>query len=349
MKVVFRADSSVDIGVGHVMRCLTLAAELRKLGCQCLFLCRQLQGDATDLVWRAGYGLRLLSGACSTIDWRQDADECLRCLQDGWEEPNWLVVDHYGLDERWESVMHTRAHRIMVIDDTADRPHDCDLILDQNLYPDGSKRYGHLVPVGAKQLIGPGYALLRPEFAAMRHRITPRSGKVGQILVSFGGTDPANATMLALDALRALDVNDFVAHVVVGENAPFGEILAATCAELAWARFYRPAKNMAELMACTDLAMGAAGSTVWERCALGLPAVMISLAANQEPIAKALDQIGAARYLGPVEALTAAGVGSGLESMLQAPQNLHEMSQTAWRLVDGKGTPRVVDEMKKLS
>jgi UDP-2,4-diacetamido-2,4,6-trideoxy-beta-L-altropyranose hydrolase len=347
---VFRADASVEIGMGHIMRCLTLADELRRVGHRCLFLCYASLGQEARLIRNQGHAVTFLPQSAAAPGWQSDAEESREALKTTEEPVDWLVVDHYGLDANWEISMREHVRRIMVIDDMADRAHACDLLLDQNLLPEVADRYGPLLPSYAAQLLGPKFALLRPEFAAARQKnSSPRNGVVREILVSFGGTDSANATTLAVQALIDTGITGITVHVVMGSSAPYADEVADLCFALPWVQFYRPADDMAGLMACSDLALGAAGSTVWERCAVGLPALLISLAPNQIPIARGVAQAGAARYLGPIEEIDTERIGSALQSVLQAPAALQEMSRSAWNLTDGGGTKRVAEEMMRLS
>ncbi len=181
MKIVFRVDASLQIGSGHIMRCLTLADELVRRGADIIFVCRERLGNLINLIEAKRYQVIRLPQAqveyIATTDdlyhaewlgvsWEQDASDTIAVLGD--EKPEWLVIDHYAIDRRWEQKLRPHVGKIMVIDDLADRPHDCDLILDQNLYQEMDKRYVNNVPESCQKLFGPKFALLRPEFAAAR-------------------------------------------------------------------------------------------------------------------------------------------------------------------------------------
>ncbi len=150
MRVVFRADASLNIGSGHVMRCLTLANALRESGASCFFVCREHPGNLLELIREQGFeaiGLPLpktfesLHGKHSSSrltyagwlgdSWQRDAEQTLAALNG--ELADWLVVDHYALDSAWEESLRPACRRLLVIDDLADRDHRCDLLLDQNL------------------------------------------------------------------------------------------------------------------------------------------------------------------------------------------------------------------------
>lgn len=311
--VVFRADASLDIGTGHVMRCLTLAEALRARGATCRFVCRTHPGHLIDLVRQRGFKVALLPPATEDAptaapdnmppahahwlgaDWGTDAEQTRAAL--GGERVDWLVVDHYALDARWERRLRGACSRLMVIDDLADRPHDCDLLLDQNLGR-GAADYAALVPGGCAVLTGPHYALLRPEFAALRPDSLARreSPQLKRLLITMGGVDKDNATGRVLDALRQCPLPlDCQVTVVMGPHAPWLDHVREQAAELPWpAEVMTNVSDMAQLMVASDFAIGAAGSTSWERCCLGLPSILLVLADNQRGIARALERAGAA-------------------------------------------------------
>lgn len=310
MRIAFRADASVEIGTGHVMRCLTLADALGERGAECLFFCRPHDGHLLDLI--AGCGHRAValprrdtvafptSDTCAHAhwlgtDWATDANDSSAAVAG--VSLDWLVVDHYSLDRRWEQAMRAACHHLLVIDDLADRPHDCDLLLDQNLGR-RAEDYRDLLPFGARTLIGPRYALLRPEFAALRAESLARREQPAfrHLLVTMGGVDKDNATLAILDALVGCDLPpDLRITVVMGPHAPFLGQVRARAAAMPWpTRVLAGASDMARLMTEADLAIGAAGSTSWERCCLGLPTIQMILAENQRLIAQALAQAGAA-------------------------------------------------------
>ncbi|MES1932235.1 pseudaminic acid biosynthesis-associated protein PseG [Salinisphaera shabanensis T35B1] len=213
---------------------------------------------------------------------------------------HWLVVDHYSLDIRWESRVRRHVANVLVLDDLADRQHQAEILLDQNLGRE-AKDYARLVPPHCELLIGPQYAVLRPEFAltreeSLRRRDEPRLKK---LLVTMGGMDKDNVTGKVLYALRGCSLpDDFEIDVVMGSNAPWLENVRVQAGAMPRpTRVLVDIQNMAERMAEADLAVGAAGSTSWERCCLGLPTLIVTLAENQYEVAYELHELGAARLL----------------------------------------------------
>ncbi|GIO10582.1 UDP-2,4-diacetamido-2,4,6-trideoxy-beta-L-altropy ranose hydrolase [Cohnella xylanilytica] len=347
MNVYIRADASVRIGTGHVMRCLSLADELRERGAKVAFLCRELEGNLISYIRERGYPARTIGELPSADSWLVDAKRTLELLDEAASEgapADWLVVDHYSLDRRYELIVGTRARRIMVVDDLANRPHRCDLLLDQNYYEAPRARYVGLVPDDCSLLLGPRYALLRPEFAEARSRVR-RAGAVRRALVSFGGTDPGGVTLTALRALAPLAAEGLGLTVVAGKLNRDAEAIELACREVPNARFIRHADRMAELMAEADLAIGAGGATTWERCCLGLPSLIVTIADNQRELTEQAEAAGAVRCLGTAESVDERVLREAVLQLMDRPSELSRMSENAMKLTDGRGAEIVAKEM----
>ncbi|GAB6158043.1 UDP-2,4-diacetamido-2,4,6-trideoxy-beta-L-altropyranose hydrolase [Desulfotomaculum varum] len=358
MNFVFRVDSSREIGSGHVMRCLTLANALKERGHGTFFICRDFNGNIGNLICDKGHELvylpyrqgnkvcndRVFHASWLGANWQQDAEDTVAVLRQRFGRPaDWLVVDHYAIDERWEKELLPYARKIMVIDDLADRPHICDVLLDQNLYEDMERRYDNLVPPGAVKLLGPRYALLRPEFYDARQNLRHRDGTVRRILVFFGGSDVTNETLKALKAVKMLNRPDIAVDVVIGSANPHKEEIIAFCQDMSQATLHCQVDNMAQLMVQADLAIGAGGTTTWERCCVGLPALIISIAKNQMGISRAVHMVGSAIYLGEKNNVFIDKIISVLNFVLSSSSVVQYLAENALSLVDGQGLNRVID------
>lgn len=362
MNVVFRVDASVQIGTGHVMRCLTLAEELRKQGHQCRFICRPHEGHLGEFIQSSGFGLDLLDhhskvipieGSHTTthadwlgVSWQKDAEQTANRLAGS--RTDWLVVDHYALDGLWEGEIASHVDRVLAIDDIADRPHECHALLDQNLGRQ-TQDYDKLVPQLASRLIGPRYALLRPEFPEWREKSLARRqhAKLKRVLISLGGVDRTNATGKILTELTrtALPPGTRL-DIVMGANAPSLQTVQAQAEALPFETTVSINVNdMAERMFLADLSIGAAGSTSWERCCLGLPAIMVILAANQRMIGKALVDAGASLMLD--EGSIADDLGALVNRFAESPGQLQKYSSNASAICDGRGVTRVVTLLER--
>ena len=307
------------------MRCLALADALRLAGARTCFVSPGLPDYLRQMALAGGHEVALDEAALANGRW------------------DWLVVDHYRLDARWEARQRASAARILAIDDLADRPHDCDALLDPTLHAAMQERYRGKVPERCRLFLGPTYALLREEFARLRAATPPRDRPANRIMVQMGGMDSDNQTAKALAAVervaRRLEVD-----VVVGLRHPARAAIEQACARPGH-RLHVQTPRVAELMAGADLAIGAAGSTSWERCCLGLPAICMTQADNQVALAAGLAAGGAIVNLGDAGKVSVEDVAGALAALLDDPARLRGMSQRAAQLVDGAGAGRMRDHL----
>lgn len=378
VEITFRTDASLQIGSGHVMRCLTLADALRARGAQCQFISRAHPGNLLSTIEQRGFKVNSLvapvqqaQAAIKTIapteqgtqpnqtpepahaawlgnTWQADAAETAAVLSS--LQPDWLVVDHYALDQRWEAALQPHYEKLMVIDDLADRAHSCNVLLDQNLGRQ-SQDYAMLVPPDCKVLIGPQYALLRSEFAALRlYSLQRRKAQpsIGQLLITMGGVDQDNATGQVLHALKACALPaDCRITVVMGLTAPWLQNVQELAAQMPWPTdVVVNVNDMAQRMADCDLAIGAAGSTSWERCCLGLPTLMVVLADNQRDIASSLGLAGAALALELANhASFVTQLADAVSHLVRNEASLGKLRLFAAGVTEGKGTHLVADQI----
>ncbi|WP_416545150.1 UDP-2,4-diacetamido-2,4,6-trideoxy-beta-L-altropyranose hydrolase [Limnohabitans sp. DCL3] len=356
MNIAFRTDASLQIGTGHVMRCLTLANAMRARGAQTTFICRPQLGDMLCWISQQGHAVKVLSPVDDGFttpfapthakwlgtDWVNDANQTKAALGDQFMD--WLVVDHYALDERWEIALSQHTRRMMVIDDLADRAHNCDLLLDQNL-GHTPQDYARLLCSYTQTFIGPAYALIRPEFTQWRAYSLQRRDQVlmKNLLITMGGVDLNNATGRVLDALFNCELpDDLRITVVMGQKAPW-------LAQVQEQAMYMPyqtnvltgVSNMAQLMAQSDLCIGAAGSTAWERCCLGLPTIQVVLAMNQIGINAALELNRSVKTV-CIEKLKV-----DLPPIIDS-DNFSELSKNSAKVCDGRGTIKIVQWLEKV-
>lgn len=350
MRVAFRVDASVRIGTGHAMRCLALADELLRRGAETCFVGRDVAGGIAARITAQGHALVRLPPASAPggpegpphAAWldatqEEDAAATARALADGgrWD---WLVVDHYALDARWERALGGAVGRLLVVDDLADRSHEADAIVDGNLQGSAGDRYAGLAPRGCRRLTGPAFALLRPEF---RGPVPERpAGERRRLNVFYGGVDAAGMTLRALEALALLPRNSFEADVVVGSANPRLDEVTRCCAGLP-VRLHVDATDMARLFRAADLGLGAGGVAALERCATGLAAVIVPVAENQRPGSRALARARAALVPGDAADVGAATLARVTAALCARPGLLARMGRRAASLVDGRGVERV--------
>ena len=361
MNVVIRADASIKIGSGHVMRCLALADQMRTNGMIVNFVCRDLPGQMSEQIQQRGHNTVLLSGTPKeyvpttedpdhanwlNVYWEQDAEDTIQGITG--TQYDWLIVDHYGLDARWHGKLRKFVPHVLVIDDLADRKLDCDYLLDQTC---GRKKeeYTPFVPEHCHLFLGSKFALLRPEFARLRARAIEQrkhSGRINNILISMGGMDPDNITGRVLSTLESVswDISPNI-NVVLGDKAPNITLVTEQANNNSLlVNVLTNVENMAELMLEADLAIGAGGTTSWERCCLGLPSLVIVLAKNQKKISDSLETAGAAIVFNdPFSQDLNRRIKQAITMLLASPTKLEEMSRASTSLTEGTGANKVVD------
>lgn len=345
--ISFRTDASLDIGSGHVVRCLTLADALRDAGARCRFVCRAQPGDWIERIAARGHAVQALPAATDDFApadrepahaawlgarWPDDAAQTLTALAG--ETSDWLVVDHYALDARWEAALRPAARRCLVIDDLADRPHDADLLLDQSVHADAERRYRRLVTGRCDLRLGPAHALLRPVFDTPPAR--PRDGRVQRVLAYFGGNDQHHLAGQALQALARFP--QLQADLVLGADHPQRQALLAERVPNVQVHEFHP--DLPAAMAAADLALGCCGMAAWERCAMGLPSLVCVNADNQRGDTAALQALGALRSLGEAAALSADDWAAALDQALADPAGVAAMARAAAAVVAGHAAHR---------
>lgn len=350
MKVVFRADASAGIGAGHVLRCATLARHLAAVGCSVQFLCRGLPPALHDVLAAQDLTVHALRQASApapggpyrhshwlSVSEAADAEECAAFLAD--DEADWIVVDHYALAAPWESRVRGERTRIAVIDDLADRPHDCDVLVDSNISNDTPARYRPHVPAHAICLFGARHAMLRPEFAAHRQERRSVPAVAQRIFVSFGGFDADNHTGLALKAL-ALCRHSYEVDIILGAAAPHLEDVQVQVArQPRWTLHVQPG-DIAGLMAKADMAVGAAGQMTYERACLGLPSLAFCVAENQRGQWQAAEAAGIL-VRAPYNHSDVTGLARAIDDLAGDADLRLRLATIAQALVDGEGIRRI--------
>jgi UDP-2,4-diacetamido-2,4,6-trideoxy-beta-L-altropyranose hydrolase len=344
MRVLIRADASLTIGTGHVVRCLTLAEKLRDCGADVAFVCRLLDGHLCDDIAARGLAVHRLPGVLDGADVQasaglpKDAELTQNAL--GEQRFDWIIVDHYGLDQEWEVAIRPWCDRLLVIDDLANRRHDCDVLLDQNLVAGLHTRYDDLLPPHCISLLGPAHALLSRQYGELRVRTAPREGLVKRLLVSFGGFDQHGLTEMAVRALVDLNMPEVEADIVLASSSPQYAGIQALLATRPQLRLHDRVPSLAPLILAADAALGAGGSTHWERLALGLPALVVTVADNQRPMAAELDRQSLIRWLGDAAQMTPSVLKEHLQQLLSEEIDAR-WSEQCLKVVDGRGADRV--------
>lgn len=350
MKIIIRADSSFEIGSGHIMRCLTLATELSKRGHIVEFICRELPGNLIQFIRSTGFTVYTLPHNTTlnkkkTIyeflneTWKEDAkltNEILKIVK-----AQLVIVDHYAFDEKWEYEIHHYTNQILVIDDLENRKHHCEFLLDQNFYINKKNRYLDLVKPKTIKLFGPSFALLRDEFLLNRKKIQNKSIK--NILVYFGASDITQETKKVLKALNNLSPSyELIIDVIIGISNPEYEEIVKEFSKYQHISINTQTNDFSSFMKKADLCIGAGGSTTWERCCIGLPSIVIPVAENQ---IIPMSELYKANAIILMEANQDFKKYEGkIKSVLEMPKrDIGKIYQTGLDMFDGLGVKRVAD------
>ncbi|WP_257264246.1 UDP-2,4-diacetamido-2,4,6-trideoxy-beta-L-altropyranose hydrolase [Endozoicomonas sp. ONNA2] len=357
MNVVFRVDASIEIGTGHVYRCLTLADALKKAGYLCHFICREHHGHLGPLIRQKNFRLTLLPvNQDENIhresyqtwlggDWVEDAKLTEKAIKDSnIKEVDLLIVDHYSLDNHWQKKIRKICKNIIAIDDLANRKIDADIIIDQTY----ERQEGDYIPwmcnTETSLLVGSRYALLRPEFYLFRKKSLPKRKTISAppcILISLGGSDQNNVSSQILESLSELyTANELRVILVIGANNPHAQKLEKQCQLLPFqTELHIATDQICQLMIESDIAIGAAGTTSWERCALGLPTITICMANNQKKVLQGLAKNNAILPFPLSEVSNTSELKKTIENCLEKHA---EISESARNVTDGLGVKRVL-------
>jgi UDP-2,4-diacetamido-2,4,6-trideoxy-beta-L-altropyranose hydrolase len=336
--IVFRVDSGLNIGSGHLMRCITLANNFKKnIELECTFISRDNNGNFNAIIIQNGFNVLLLDGPDlnsnmeNYSEWLgtsqiNDADQTLALLKkNNVEIIDILIVDHYSLDIQWERKFRKITNKLVVIDDLANREHDCDIILDQNMAPNYRSRYDNLTPIYSKKFLGMDYCLLCEDFIVAKATIVARD-KLSNIVIFFGGVDKDNATLHLLSILRE-KLKVFVSvHVIVGKSNPAKDEIKLFCDDYDNCHYLEQISNMAQIFSKSDLSIGGGGATAGERIFLGLPSIVFSLADNQVIVSKYLHEKNFITYLGDQSKMEASNIIAEIDKYIDSPHLLKAQS-----------------------
>ena len=349
MVIVFRVDSSTIMGSGHLMRCLTLAKLMRNCGnVDIRFVCRDLEGNISSVVSENDFNLIMLpsmgyntdlSGydAWLTVSQEQDADETIDAIGSisSERQVDYVIVDSYAIDEKWEKKLRPFTKKIFVIDDLANRKHDCDYLLDQTYGIEKTGKYDELVPSHCVQFLGTSYSLLKPEYRKIRGKINLIKQDIKNILVFFGGSDDTGETVKFLEALKQNGCKQYHFIVIIGGGNSQQDVVKTFCDEMDNVEFHCQVDNMEYYISICDLAFASAGVNTWERCVLGLPSIITVTADNQREIATKMREQNAALILGNFEAVTSEDYAQALRRIDEI--DIATISKNAAKLMENDG------------
>ncbi|WP_448526955.1 UDP-2,4-diacetamido-2,4,6-trideoxy-beta-L-altropyranose hydrolase [Parathermosynechococcus lividus] len=330
MLILFRVDSATMIGIGHLMRCLTLADALRRRGATCEFICRNHPHNSIDLVRQQGFRVYELPQAAEPtapddlgVGAIADAIDTCQIIERCPTIPDWLIVDHYGIDREWELKLRPYVKRIFAIDDLANRPHDCDVLLDQNDYNRGA--YTQLVLPFCLCLLGSEYSIIRNEFLISTKKIRPFNNRLSKVFIYFGSSDPYGLTLLTINSLLDKDLINLEVDIIVSKDNSFFDQIKNIADDKNY-NLYTFHENICDLMNLADLGIGAGGTTAKERIATGLPSIVVSLGLDQERNCIHLSKSEKIYYLGSYLSVDTNQMRDAIIKLKNNPDQLFRMS-----------------------
>ncbi len=337
MNLIIRTDASIEIGTGHLMRCLALAQAWKNAGGQPIFVMATTVPVLEERLLLEGMKIIHLSVDRGIVEDAKGTANLAKRLN-----ANWIIIDGYYFGANYQQLIKYSGLSLLFIDDYAHADYYyADLILNQNIYAHEAMYVNQ--GVDTQLLLGTRYALLRSEFCQWQGWQRSLSSKASKVLVTLGGSDADNATLKVIQALQLVKIDELEIVVVVGGSNPhYKQLLLASQNSLSPIRLEKNVTNMPELMAWADVAITAGGSTCWELAFMGLPSLIVTLAENQRVIAQKLDEMGVSIYLGWHEDVSAAEIELAVTNLLIATDTRVKMTRRGQELVDGEGSKRVL-------
>jgi UDP-2,4-diacetamido-2,4,6-trideoxy-beta-L-altropyranose hydrolase len=342
MRVVFRVDASGDVGFGHLSRCINLAEVLRSQGNEVLFVCRDDEAKSFRVLENRLFAAVLLpmTAVGEVVSQQEDAQQTIQALQG--KKPEWLIVDTYTLDKDWEQLMRPHATKIAVIEDLSGREHDCDLLIDQNYSGRSAASFEQFVPKTCEFLLGPRFALIGEHFRKLRELKSGPTSELKRVFVFCGGSDPQNLTQQVIDEISRSELSNVAVDVVVGaQNKTFDREAALKLTSNI--EIHDAGVEFARIMSTADLAIGAGGTTSWERMCLGIPSIVVSIAENQNSACEKLGRDGLINYLGAQSFLKPGAIRDAVIEAKTKYASLFDQIERGQILVDGRGCERIAD------
>jgi UDP-2,4-diacetamido-2,4,6-trideoxy-beta-L-altropyranose hydrolase len=330
--VLIRADSSTNMGIGHISRCMGLAQAFIHHDMQAVFVSKSLSGDIIDQIQRKGY--RVLESPDDDISFMVNLVKRLR--------PKWMVLDHPELALDYEKNLMSSTGVPLAVIDGQYRQHVCELLLNPNVYAT-VKNCVSTVPDGCRILAGYSYYILRDEYLGRRE--IRAHDTAFRILVTLGGADPHNVTLTVCRALETLPTTEInlTFDIVLGPANQHAAEIRSYLASVEDKRFrlYEQPSDLFSLISRCSLCVSAGGITMGEVAYLEKPAIGLVVADNQRRTVETLAAKGA------IVAGELSRMGEQVLKIVSDPGAREYLVSNIRGLVDGKGKDRVVEAMRK--
>ncbi|MFB5195260.1 UDP-2,4-diacetamido-2,4,6-trideoxy-beta-L-altropyranose hydrolase [Neobacillus sp. KR4-4] len=333
----FRVDASKEIGTGHLIRCLTIAHKAKIHGFNIVFICKNDKDNLKQMVVNEGFQFFEIPKELNfkidpTVNYSEwlkssfehDVSKSINIIQQ-FIGQKYLIIDHYGIDFKWETIIYEFVDKLIVIDDLADRKHKCDILIDQNFFMDLNVRYKDKLIGETKTFLGPNFAIFRDEFYVNRILVNVRT-KVQKILIFFGGSDPTNATLRTLNLINEINLENIAVEVVVGSTNKDKDEIQTICNNTRNFNFHCQINYFSKLISECDLCIGAGGINLWERIFMLLPTITISVAENQDSVLQEVQKTGCIYHLGHHKNLSQNEIEKQLLRLIHNPSEIQKMS-----------------------
>jgi len=337
LNIAFRADASESIGIGHLIRCLALAEELKNKNHSCFFVTKIQNKDLIERIEKNHKHLQINPNA----NLEQDNKELLNFSNQN--KIDWIITDHYDINSEYIQKLKNKNYNVLSIDDNAIISYHSDIVLNQNI---GAEKLKYSNEEYTKFLLGPKYALIRNQLL-VRDKKTQRSS-VKKILIMLGGTDEDNIILKIIKSIKEIKDVEFL--VIIGPlNPHYNELKKYIDSEKINVKLIRSPENLADFYLDSDIAISAGGSSCYEFSYFGIPNIIITLAKNQVKIAKELDRQKISIYIGDIQKIDFNNLRKKLKELISNSSIRNTMSKNGKKLVDGKGKERTIDFMERFN
>ena len=333
MQIAFRVDSSSKIGIGHLIRCRSLAIHLKKQDHQITFFCKNHFGNSNYLIKNEGFQLiELKAGKNKNLknsygNWlgSSQIEDASQVINSSNKDFHWIIVDHYGITKKWHKIIKGKIKNILVIDDIASRSYDCNMILNQNFNLNYRKLYQGKVSKETKLFLGPQYTILDPDYIKIKKNKNIKNTVTKSVFVYFGGEDHFNLSKITVLALGMKEIRHLKIKMVLPQkvNERTKTNLISISKKRGKVELISPKRSLADTMSGCDIAIGAGGSTLWERIHLELPSIIISTAKNQEIACKSLANKKIIDYLGNAENINKDKISDAVLNLILCKKNFN--------------------------
>ncbi|MBK16592.1 MAG: UDP-2,4-diacetamido-2,4,6-trideoxy-beta-L-altropyranose hydrolase [Prochlorococcus sp. SP3034] len=340
MSVVFRVDSSNEIGGGHLTRCINIANQLKKKNINSFFILRDLQGADVNSIEYYDHRYKLIK---NSIDYIDDAKQTIEIIKEESIKADSIIVDNYEIDNKWENLLKTKTKKLIVIDDLANKNHNCHILVNQ-VYDSKPNLYDGLINNSCQLFLGSKYIFLRPEFNILRKKSNKICdfSKITDIHIFFSSNDKQGLT-IKYSVLLLKNFPELKLHISVGNYfVHLKELkdLALKYKNISW---IQNNLNIEEQMAKCQIAIGTPGMTTWERACLGIPSIQLGTKDFQDNVLRKLSSNGICKWLGNEKYISEEFFIKTCKEFFRNKQRLKEMREICLKAIDGKGLERVIN------